>query len=84
MEAAVMRWQNGMWWWNDGWHYWSARWMFGQALMLLVVLLCVAMLVIMIRDIGRRRDALNLLKKRLARRQITQTEYEQRRRLLDA
>lgn len=73
-----------MMWWYDG--YWSGPWMVGPVFMVLVVLFGVGMMVMMMRGMGRHRsrNALDLLKERFARGEITQAEYEERRRLLEA
>ena len=73
-------------WWSD---YWPMPWMFfGPVMMIIFVMVCVAMMVFMMRG-GmmhryRRRDAVDILKERFARGEITQSEYEERRRLLEA
>ena len=76
-----------MWWWND---YWPVPWMFGPLMMIVVMVLCGAMMFFMMRGMmgghgGRSSDrfALDILKERFARGEITQTEYEERRRLLE-
>jgi putative membrane protein len=70
-------------WWND---YWPMPWMFmGPLVMLVFVAMCIAMMFFMMRGMGhRRRDAVDILKERLARGEINQAEYEERRRLLEA
>ncbi len=73
-----------MMWWND---YWPGPWMFmGPLIMIVVIALCITMMFFMMRGMGhgRRRDAIDILKERLARGEINQAEYEERRRLLDA
>jgi len=69
-------------WWNDySGFYWPMPWM------MIFVIICVAMMFFMMRGHRMRprgRDALDILKERFARGEIDQTEYEQRRRLLDA
>jgi len=76
-----------MWWWND---YWPMPWVFGPFMMIAVVVLCGAIMFFMIRGMmgGRRRSddqvALDILKERFARGEISQAEFEERRRFLDA
>lgn len=75
-----------MWWWNDGWNgYWHGPWVFGPVLMIVIVFFCLAMMFTMMRGMGRHRsrDALDLLKERFARGEITEAEYQQRRHLLE-
>ena len=70
-----------MWWWND---YWPMHWVFGPFMMIVVV---VVLLFWMGRMTGSRRSdrlALDILKERLARGEITEAEYQERRRLLEA
>ena len=73
-----------MWWWNDYYSgaYWPMPWM-----MIIFVIICAAMMFFMMRGHNMRsrgENALDILKERLARGEIDQNEYEQRRRLLDA
>jgi putative membrane protein len=72
-------------WWSD---YWPMPGMFfGPVLMFLFVIACMAMMFFMMRGGMRhpnhRNDAIDILKERFARGEITQTEYEDRRRLLE-
>jgi putative membrane protein len=81
MQEAIM-----MWWWNDGW---SMPWAFGPFMMIVVIVLCVTMMFFMMRMMGGHVDrsgdriTLDILKQRFARGEITQAEYEERRRLLE-
>jgi putative membrane protein len=72
-----------MWWWND--YYWHIPWMFGPLVMLFFVALCIGMMVFMMRGGhgGRSNYALDILKERYARGEITKAEYEERRRVLE-
>jgi putative membrane protein len=73
-----------MWWWDDGWNgYWHGPWMFGPVLMIVAFFFCGAMMFMMMRGMGRRRNPLSLLKERFARGEITEAEYQERRRLLE-
>jgi uncharacterized membrane protein len=72
-----------MWWWND----YSApmHLVFGPLMMIVVIVLIFLMMRGMTR--GQRsndRLALDILKERLARGEISQAEYEERRRLIEA
>jgi putative membrane protein len=74
-------------WWNG---YWPMHWMFfGPGFIILLVVVCMAMMFFMMRG-GRmmRRyrgpDALDILRERFARGEISQAEYEERRRVLEA
>jgi putative membrane protein len=72
-----------MWWWND----YSApmHWVFGPLMMVVVIVLIFFMMRGMTE--GQRsnnRLALDILKERLARGEISQAEYEERRRLIKA
>jgi putative membrane protein len=76
-----------MMWWNDGW---PMPWIVGPFMMTVVVVLCGTMMFFMMRGMmgghgGRSNDrvALDILKQRFARGEITQAEYEERRRLLE-
>ncbi len=73
-----------MWWWND--YYWHGPWMFGPLVMLLFIALCMGMMFVMMRGRhgGRRSYALDILKERFARGEITQAEYEERRRVIES
>jgi uncharacterized membrane protein len=57
----------------------------GPLMMLAFVLLCFVLMRFMMRGHCARRDyAVDILKERYARGEITKTEYEERRRLLEA
>jgi putative membrane protein len=78
---AVMWWDH---WWND---YWPMPFMFlGPVVMLLFIVICISMMWMMMRGGKHRRSgyALEILKERFARGEINQTEYEERRRTLEA
>jgi putative membrane protein len=70
-------------WWND---YWPMPFMFfGPIMMIVLIIACMAMMFFMMRGMmrgDRRRDAIDILKERLARGEINQSEYEERRRLV--
>jgi uncharacterized membrane protein len=72
-----------MWWWND--YYWPMPWMFGPLMMFFIMAVCFGMMWLMMR--GRhgsgRNYALDILKERFARGEVTQAEYEERRRVLE-
>jgi putative membrane protein len=72
-------------WWND---YWLMPWMpFVPMVGIAFLAICMAMMFFMMRGGMRhpnhRNDAIDILKERFARGEITQTEYEDRRRLLE-
>jgi putative membrane protein len=68
-------------WWND---YWPMPWMmFGPIMMTVFMIICVFMMRGMMRR-HRGGYALDILKERYARGDITQAEYEERRRILKA
>jgi putative membrane protein len=76
-----------MWWWNG---YWPMPGLFGPLMMITVLALCGAVMFFIMRGMmggheGRSKDhtALDILKERFARGEITQTEYDERRRLLE-
>jgi len=73
-----------MWWWND--YYWHMPWMFGPLVTLFFMALCIGMMFLMMRGRhgGRGNYPLDILKERFARGEITQAEYEERRRVLEA
>ena len=74
-----------MWWWNDMPMPWIV---FGPAMMLIFLGVCVALLYLVMRGTrgsARREDrALQILKERYARGEIDQAEFEKRRRFLEA
>ena len=74
-----------MFWWND---YWPMHWVFGPLIMILFIALCGVMMFFMMRGMtgghGGRSDALAILKQRFARGEISQAQYEEKRRLLEA
>jgi putative membrane protein len=75
-----------MWWWNDGW---SMPWVFAPFMMIVFVVLCGAVMFFTMRGMmgsGRRSDniAADILKERFARGEITEAEYQEKRRLLEA
>jgi putative membrane protein len=73
-------------WWSD---YWAMPWMaFAPMVMIILAIICMAMMFFMMRGGMRHRSrgghAIDILKERFARGEISQTEYEERRRLLEA
>ena len=75
-----------MWWWNG---YGPGPWMFGPFMMIVALIIFGAMMFFMMRGVmgghGRRNErALEVLKERFARGEITETEYEERRRIIEA
>ena len=72
-------------WWSD---YWPMPWMFfGPIVMITFAIICMAMMFFMMRGMMHRDrggHAIDILKERYARGEITQTEFEERRRLLEA
>jgi putative membrane protein len=77
--------ENAMMWWND---YGPAPWMFfGPMFMLMMMAVCVLVMYFMMRGRhgGSRDDhAAEILKERFARGEIDKTEYDDRRRTLEA
>jgi putative membrane protein len=76
-----------MWWWND---YWPMH-VFGPLMMVLFLVFCGAMMFYMMRGLmgghGGRSDsryALDILKQRFARGEISLAQYEEQRRVLEA
>jgi uncharacterized membrane protein len=67
-------------WWND---YWFMPF---PLMGIVFMLVCMGMMFFMMRGMHRRggSDALDILRERFARGEITQAEYEQRRELLQA
>ncbi len=75
-----------MWWWNG---YWPMH-VFGPLMMLLFFVLCGTMMFFMMRGMmgtGGKADSrytLDILKQRFARGEISQAQYEEQRRVLEA
>src|SRR3974377_1921599 len=69
------------WWWND-YINWHIPWIFVPLVISFSVSLCIGMMVFMMRGGhgGRSNYALDVLKERFARGEITKAEYEERRR----
>ena len=76
-----------MWWWNGNW---PMPGLFGPLMMVMVFALCGAVMFFIMHGMmsshenrSKDRTALDILKERFARGEITQTEYDERRRLLE-
>jgi len=70
-------------WWND---YWPWPIFFGPPIMLVFVVICFAMMFFMMRGMRHRSHgayASEILKERFARGEITQAEYDERRRAIE-
>ena len=70
-------------WWND---YWPWPMFVGPPIMLVFVIVCFAMMFFMMRGMrhgSRGSYASEILKERFARGEISQAEYEERRRTLE-
>jgi uncharacterized membrane protein len=72
-----------MWWWEGG------PWFFGPVMMIVFMLIYMAMMFFMMRGMmgghGRSRDSvLGILNERLARGEISQAQYDEMRRVLQA
>ena len=70
-----------MWWWNDMPMPWIV---FGPAMMLIFLGVCIALLYLFVRGARGEDRALQILKERYARGEIDQAEFEKRRRFLEA
>ena len=73
-------------WWND---YWPGPWMFfGPVMMIIFVIICVSVMFFLMRGgvmrCGHGGNAIDILKERYARGEIDQSEFEKRRKLLEA
>jgi len=68
--------------------YWPMPWTFGPMIMLLFAIACIAMMFFMMHGHSARSHGdgrpMEILKERYARGEITQAEFEERRRLLGA
>ena len=74
-----------MWWWSDSWL--MPGMFFGPMLMVMFAIVCVAMMFLMMRGgmhNSRGGRALSILEERYARGEISQSDYEERRHLLEA
>jgi len=73
--------------WGSGWH----GWFMGPFMMMLFLVVAVALVVFFVRKTGdgrttndpSRKSPLDILKERFARGEIDQTEYEERRKVLE-
>jgi putative membrane protein len=75
-----------MWWGND---YWPMSWAVAPFMLIVVVVLFVAVMLFMVCGMpgGHRDDssvALDILKERFARGEITRADFEEKRRFLEA
>jgi uncharacterized membrane protein len=73
-------------WWDFGWPM-PMPFVFGPMMMFAFFTLCMLVMFFMMRGMHRRggsANALAILKERFARGEITQTEYDERRRILEA
>ncbi len=73
-------------WWND---FWPMPWMFiGPVMMIIFLIICVTLVIFLLRGgmmrCSRGGNAIDILKERYARGDIDQSEFEKRRRLLEA
>jgi putative membrane protein len=69
-------------WWTDGWGY-APAWMIIAPLGMLIFLgVCVAVLYLAARNGRREAGPIGILRERFARGEISQTEFEERRRVL--
>jgi putative membrane protein len=73
-------------WWTD---YWPMPWMFfGPIMLIIFMIVCAAVMFFMMRGGmthgARGGRAFDILKERYARGEINQTEFEERRRILEA
>jgi putative membrane protein len=71
-----------MWWWND--YSTPMHWVFGPLMMIVVIVLIFFIMRGMMGGRPSNRLALDILKERFARGEISQAEYEERRRLIEA
>ena len=71
-----------MMWWND---YGPAPWMlFGPVFFILLMVVCAVMMFFMMRGHRHGDNAARILKERFARGEIDKTEFDDRRRVLEA
>jgi putative membrane protein len=73
-----------MWWWNG---YWPMHSVFGPIFMVGFIVLAGALLISVLRTMaapGSKSSALDILKERFARGEISQAQYEEQRRVLKA
>lgn len=69
--------------WSGGWAYWPAAWMiFAPLCMLIFLAVCVGVLYLSARHGRRDSRSLDILRERFARGEISQGEFEERRRVL--
>ena len=69
-------------WWTDGWGYWPAWMILAPLCMLIFLAVCIGVMYMAAR--GRRAGLrpIDILRQRFARGEISQAEYDERRRVL--
>jgi putative membrane protein len=69
-------------WWTDGWGYGPAWMILAPLCMLILLAVCVGVLYFAARNGRRDSRPVGILRERFARGEISQTEFEERRRVL--
>ncbi len=74
-----------MWWWND---YWPTPWMFGPLMMFFFMAMCAVMMFFMMRCMTshetKRKSTMKMLNETRERGEITEAQYDDLRRILEA
>ena len=68
-------------WWTDGWGYWPAWMILAPLCMLIFLGVCIGVIYLATRRRGDARP-MDILRERFARGEISQGEFEERRRIL--
>jgi len=75
-----------MWWWNDA-YYWPMPWTFMPLMMVLFMALCAAMMFFMMRHMrysAPPKSTIEMLEEGRARGEITDTQYQQLKQILQS
>ena len=74
-----------MWWWSDT-YYWTMPWIFMPLVMVLFMAMCAAMMFFMMQRMGhgRRKSTMEMLDESRAAGEISETQYQQLKQILQS